>query len=359
MLSKFLVLALGAVSSVSATVHCRAACNADNCLRALRASQTPTRLSQASADCTRIIDVTYTPPTVTKTEYTTITETSTLQIPDTIVQSFYDTQTDVIEATATTDQLVTTTRQLVKRIATSSSISFPSYATPCSGFYRFSSACSCIGVTPRIHTASTPSTTITLPVTETSLTSVTNVVDTTSVTITDATVVVTTTATTVTNTIVTTVDPPPPAEITEGVAALYISGVTQNTYMGTYSETADALRAGLTTDKGGAIELRIDAATGYLMSGDKAATGHADVNSSGLITALVFYKPSDFSSTIRPYVCSTDPSGFLNCIMGNPATAVPLVFVFRPSRIWVTTPQYMLNKETDNNRIIQLKLLPQ
>ncbi|KAK6536709.1 hypothetical protein TWF281_000929 [Arthrobotrys megalospora] len=199
MFFKSFVLALGAASAVSATQQCAGVCNADLCLRALRATQISTRLAQASADCTRIVDVTYTPPTVTKTEYSTVSQTNTVTIPSTLVRTFYDTQTDVILATATTDQQSTVTQYVDKRGVTAPSISFPTYATPCSGFYRFSSACSCIGVTPRIITVPTPSTTITLPVTETSLTSVTEVVETTSVTITDATVSVTTTVTTVTN----------------------------------------------------------------------------------------------------------------------------------------------------------------
>jgi hypothetical protein len=39
----------------------------------------------------------------------------------------------------------------------------PAYASPCSGSVRYSSACSCIGVTPSIAIAPTPTTVITVP----------------------------------------------------------------------------------------------------------------------------------------------------------------------------------------------------
>jgi hypothetical protein len=39
----------------------------------------------------------------------------------------------------------------------------PAYASPCSGSVRYSSACSCVGVTPSITTAPTPTTVITVP----------------------------------------------------------------------------------------------------------------------------------------------------------------------------------------------------
>ncbi|KAK6351317.1 hypothetical protein TWF718_004481 [Orbilia javanica] len=134
---KSIILALGAASAVSATQLCVDSCNANNCLRALRATNIATRLSQASADCTRIVDVTYTPPASTITEYAAG--------PTTTITDLYD-----------------------KRAVTS--VGLPSYASDCASFYHFSSACSCIGVHPTIHTAPKPTVTVTLPAASTTVT---------------------------------------------------------------------------------------------------------------------------------------------------------------------------------------------
>ncbi|KAK6520960.1 hypothetical protein TWF506_001196 [Arthrobotrys conoides] len=329
-----IVLALGAISisAVSATEKCaRAVCNADNCLRALRATNTPTRLAQASADCTRIIDVTYTPPVVTKTEYSTISQTDTSTIPSTLVKSFSDTQTDVIQATATTDLLTTITIQanIEKRVATSTSISFPSYATPCSGFYRFSSACSCIGVTPRIITVTAPSTTVTIPVTETIVTSVTQVVDTTSVTITDATISVTTTATTVTNTIATTVNVNPP-EVSK-IGKIYSSNNNfLNAYVGGYVSSvsgADMLYTSYITDVNAAIPLRLDS-NGNLWSGNKVAKGNPQSSGAGALQ-FFFVAPEVATESRQPFVCTEGSNSFLNCVVGPQSPPTKLGFTVR------------------------------
>ncbi|KAF3190304.1 hypothetical protein TWF788_009103 [Orbilia oligospora] len=211
-------------------------------------------------------------------------------------------RTDVVQVTATTDLLTTVTKPAYKkRTVTSSSISFPAYATPCSGFYRFSSACSCIGVTPRIHTASAPSTTITLPITETSLTEITEVVDTASVTITDATVSITTTDTTVTNTIATTVE-------------VVIS---------------DASYAFYTTNADEAIALRLDS-NGRLWAGDRVAKGNP-ANSGGSALQFVFGYPDAFTDSREPFVCTKYAESFISCAVGPQKPPVTLAFTLRTS----------------------------
>ncbi|KAF3186676.1 hypothetical protein TWF225_004719 [Orbilia oligospora] len=324
-----IVLALSAISAVSATETCARprVCNTDNCLRALRATQTPTRLAQASADCTRIIDVTYTPPTVTKTEYSTVTVTDISTIPSTLVETFFDTQADVIHATATTDLLTTITKPAnKKRVVTSSSISFPAYATPCSGFYRFSSACSCIGVTPRIITVSTPLTTVTLPVTETSLTEITKVVETTSITITDATVSVTTTDTTVT-TIATTVEASP-TEVTQ-IGRIYVNNVARDAYIGERVLSANIPYTYYVTDANEAIPLRLDS-NGHLWTGGRVAKGNP-TNSGASAQLFSFVDPDVSTDTREPFFCTKDAESFISCTVGPQTPSVTLAFTWRTS----------------------------
>ncbi|KAK6515750.1 hypothetical protein TWF281_004340 [Arthrobotrys megalospora] len=182
------------LGSASATT-----CEADNCLRAIRA---PSRIVDASSACSAYIRSTVTPDTRTYTDYSTISELAQETQYATQTDTIFNTLTVVIKQTATTVLGFTSTSTiydpaLKKRQAQPT---IPAYASPCSGAARFSSACSCIGVTgPILVTAPTPSTTITLPTTITYSTQ-TNVVtaETKSITLTDATKSVTTTDATVT-----------------------------------------------------------------------------------------------------------------------------------------------------------------
>ncbi|KAF3194415.1 hypothetical protein TWF225_006958 [Orbilia oligospora] len=157
-------------------------CNADNCLRAIRASHIPTRLAQASIDCSQFLagiigggggeqHATY-----TITESATITSVSTITLPTTTTDDFHTTQT----ATAGLETIIVTVplpggQTAKKRQAI---ITIPAYASLCSGPVRFTSACACIGVAsvPPAETCShteTVSTTITIPATETVYTTAT------------------------------------------------------------------------------------------------------------------------------------------------------------------------------------------
>ncbi|KAK6538415.1 hypothetical protein TWF694_011291 [Orbilia ellipsospora] len=113
MLWCYSLILLGITSTTSAFVP-RAACNADNCLRALRATEPSGRIAQASSDCKSLLWTTVTPLPVTITE----------NAPVAALQQ--------------------------KRQA---STPIPVYASRCSEISRFSSACSCIGVTSSIITA--------------------------------------------------------------------------------------------------------------------------------------------------------------------------------------------------------------
>ncbi|KEY65535.1 hypothetical protein S7711_09928 [Stachybotrys chartarum IBT 7711] len=173
-------------------------CNADNCLRAIRNPAKP-----GIADCSSYLKSTSTPPEEIVTEYATesVVAIETESVTETLV--FYETTTEVIPATATQTLPGSTTTVTVFDPALrkrSAAPTLPAYATPCSGEARYTSACSCIGVTgPIIVTAPTPTTTITLPTTVTySTETVTVTVATESTTVIAATTSVTTTLSTVT-----------------------------------------------------------------------------------------------------------------------------------------------------------------
>ncbi|KAK6345840.1 hypothetical protein TWF730_010183 [Orbilia blumenaviensis] len=316
MVPKFLILALGAACAApmasAAAVVKRAGgqCHADNCLRALRASQFPTRLPQATLDCRGLIDVTVTAPVVTITEYSTTSQTNTVTIPTTLVEIVHDTFTDVKPVTATTEITANQVSIPIKRAATvtlSSSTSFPAYASPCSGIVRFSSACSCIGVTARTVTASaTPSTTITLPTTEISLTSIVKAVETTFVTVIDATVDATTTVTTVTKTV-------SPPEITSFVAQAFRNGVPVSTWLGgdlEYLQTWFEAKAVGTLAQ--AVYLRLDEATQQLWWGDKMACGDPYQNSGHRPFAQILWATTaQLNPERQPYRVTKDADGFL------------------------------------------------
>ncbi|KAK6846337.1 hypothetical protein PG987_001525 [Apiospora arundinis] len=119
-------------------------CNSDNCARAV----TGTRLGSASVsaykqDCTSFLLGTVTPPTSTKT----VTVTPDMcdddeQAPLTLLKKMKRTEAPAVTVFPT---------------------AVPTYAAaPCSGAVRYSSACSCWGVTAAFTTAPTPVVTVTV-----------------------------------------------------------------------------------------------------------------------------------------------------------------------------------------------------
>ncbi|MCJ1308022.1 hypothetical protein MMC25_001672 [Agyrium rufum] len=137
------------------TVVSAAQCNQDNCYRAVLAANTPT--IHGVADCSSYFRTTVTPApsTVTNTASATVTVTKTL-LP------FKRARDAAPEPT------------LVARQATVAPSSIPAYATPCSGAVRYSSACSCLGVTATTTTVA-PST-VTVTTTQTSTTTATVII---------------------------------------------------------------------------------------------------------------------------------------------------------------------------------------
>lgn len=201
-----------------------ATCNPDNCARAVTGTQAGLAFqSSAKADCSSFLQATVYPATVTSTVTTTIfpftatqtsisttfEQTSTVypftetdfSTTTTFIQSTTDSTTDVVASTETdfltvgtttvTDFVFTnipTTVQPQKRtitpdapVGTVQPTAVPAYASACSGTVRYSSACSCFGVTETTITMPTPTTFTTTTITGT--TTITTEVATTSVAI--------------------------------------------------------------------------------------------------------------------------------------------------------------------------------
>ncbi|RVD87856.1 uncharacterized protein DFL_002061 [Arthrobotrys flagrans] len=136
-------------------------------------------------------------PTVTVTEYHTISEVVQEAVYTTHVETVFDTYTSVIENAAITilpgsTSVVTIYNPALKKRQAAPTT--PAFASPCSGEVRFTSACSCIGVSvPNTVTILAPTETLTITTTTTYNTETYTVTEETlSTTITDATVSVST-----------------------------------------------------------------------------------------------------------------------------------------------------------------------
>ncbi|KAK3312388.1 hypothetical protein B0H66DRAFT_570538 [Apodospora peruviana] len=122
-------------SSVSATGGA-AGCNADNCLRAVRATE---KAPRGVTDCGSYLSATVTP--ATSTIYSTVVYSTALPT---------DPVSSVDTAAPPTGTPIT-----IQPTGT-----VPVYASACSGSVRYSSACSCMGVFQGTTTVAAPSTTI-------------------------------------------------------------------------------------------------------------------------------------------------------------------------------------------------------
>ncbi|KAM0335862.1 hypothetical protein ACHAQA_000912 [Verticillium albo-atrum] len=187
-----LALAAAVVASPTGNKDDKPVCNADNCLRALRNTARP-----GLAECSSFLKATVTP--ATSTIYTTTTffttPTNTFEVTGTITNLV--TATEVIELTATETVTKGITIRPAKRQVTEVPSVLPTYATPCSGIARYTSACSCLGATAATVTAETPITVITVWETQTPTVIDEYVtVQTDTVTVTDATQTIRTTVAT-------------------------------------------------------------------------------------------------------------------------------------------------------------------
>ncbi|KAM7188269.1 hypothetical protein V8F20_010646 [Naviculisporaceae sp. PSN 640] len=172
-------------------------CSHNNCLRAVIAEAFTTR--DGRGDCSKYLRVTVTP--ATSTFVSTVTEPALVVVSTTIIESYTDTQTivastetqyaqetAVIEEIQTITETAFTTRTIdpdgnpykLKRQVTAFGSTFPGYASPCTSFAKYTSACSCVGVFPETITVSAPSTTITVTSTSTSTSTYTETTSTTT-----------------------------------------------------------------------------------------------------------------------------------------------------------------------------------
>ncbi|KER00925.1 hypothetical protein AUEXF2481DRAFT_167640 [Aureobasidium subglaciale EXF-2481] len=131
-------------------------CNADNCLRSVRATAGKPGAASASAYCVSFFERTVTPCPSTVTVTALVTSD--------LATSVY-TATSIIYTTAAPvaardiedrDIIVRAVSQpsMCPNVQTNSAV--PKYASACSGTARYSSACSCVGATIRTVTASPP-----------------------------------------------------------------------------------------------------------------------------------------------------------------------------------------------------------
>ncbi|KAF4549033.1 Hypothetical protein D9617_24g017470 [Elsinoe fawcettii] len=243
----------------------RAACNADNCLRAVRASSAKPFPSSATADCSSFFRKTVTPCPITTTETatsfvtapvstitvtastdattvittgTTVTSvvttnqnTLTITTPSiTIITNTITTTTTVTSALARRDintdnvrplpEVHLNTAHLQKRSpvvsclpSTTAPSRVPTYASACSGTVRYSSACSCAGITQAFTTI--PAVTVTS--TSTTTTTTTPLATSTRTNTISNTITVTSVVPTTFDTTVATVTVPSPVTITTSI----------------------------------------------------------------------------------------------------------------------------------------------
>jgi hypothetical protein len=98
-------------------------CARDNCLRAVEGTRSGSAaVAAASGDCSSFLLSTVTLPGQSSTYVSTLTTT------------------------------VTVPNEVIKRSATGSTKAIPNYASACSGAARYSSACSCFGITGSVVT---------------------------------------------------------------------------------------------------------------------------------------------------------------------------------------------------------------
>jgi hypothetical protein len=179
------------------------ACNRDNCLRAVIASNAAPGPQSASGDCVSFFRATVTPSTrylfpfsklnscankSHSTIFSTVSVTTTLPLATsssvvtvtstiTVAAGVSKRSADFDEEKRAVDGPLNhqiTGLKLAVRQQTVSPSRIPVYASACSGAVRFSSACSCIGVTRTTVTVATPltTTTITLTATQSPITTV-------------------------------------------------------------------------------------------------------------------------------------------------------------------------------------------
>jgi len=153
-------------------------CNANNCLRQVIASAFTSRM--ARADCSSYMAITVTPATVTVTATNTLTDTAVETDTVTVIASTAYEEPPT-EKRRSNNRPVLPVRDVIEvRQVTVSPTAIPAYASACTNDAKYSSACSCIGVTQYTITAAAPLTTTTTSVTITTSTTTSTSISTTS-----------------------------------------------------------------------------------------------------------------------------------------------------------------------------------
>ncbi|KAF3914730.1 hypothetical protein AA313_de0208687 [Arthrobotrys entomopaga] len=220
---KFSIASLLCGTATLAAAAATMKCNANNCLRAVRASAFPDR--PGSDDCSSYFRATY-------TSYITATATASATVTETI-------------STLT----IVPTAAIEKRQALFIPTAIPAYASACTDAVRYESACSCIGLTR---------TTVT-----------------TQVVVATVTVTQTHTATTVATT-----------SVAQFIMSIVSNAPTQGPYIKTFLDASNYIEADFTTDECEAVPFYLDPATSQLFSTDygsvRTSDGGEDANASGI-----------------------------------------------------------------------------
>ncbi|KAK6512733.1 hypothetical protein TWF506_008902 [Arthrobotrys conoides] len=249
---------------------------------------------------TTLIIPTTTASTDSITITTTIFDTLTTLTPTTITETIPTTFTETKPLDNGSNQVINKRNCVVQHGNT-----IPTYASFCSGTVRYSSACSCLGVSTILTvTAPTPTTTTTITTTSTVTTPTSITVKTESITTTDATVILPSTSkTTIT------------AGPSETVIAFALQVVSPpqyaNQYLAAYEYTGPtAIGLKLTTNQN-------QASTIYLHPNKENRISIRTTYSPGILWAAALAPPSKNSITFRVEAEVEDPSfGPLLCTIG-------------------------------------------
>ncbi|EPE24991.1 hypothetical protein GLAREA_11572 [Glarea lozoyensis ATCC 20868] len=277
------------------------ACNRDNCLRAIIASNAAPGPQSASADCVSFFKATVTPST--STIFSTASLTITLPVvtsSSTVIVTSTTTavgggskrSVDLDEEKRAVDAPLNhqiTGLKLAVRQQTVIPSRIPVYASACSGAVRYSSACSCIGVIRSTTTVATPvgTTTITLTATQSPT----------------STVVVTSTAI---------------ATATGSAYALRAVGSTVDGQYVSMNNQEDGIIDAFTTDISSAARFNIGTG-GKLLS-----YGRYRANTDNFSPATIFFNsPGTFTGT-TDLSCSVGPTSTLTCTGFNGANQFQL-----------------------------------
>jgi hypothetical protein len=157
----------------------------DNCARAVTGTRPGKDVLAQKSDCSSFMLATVTPATATITQTLRVTpSTDTIYAATTTIISFV-TATEVVTVTSFTG--IERRDVPTGGPVTTSPTNIPTYASACDNVLRYSSACSCWGITATTTTAATPSTTVTVTISETAMVTATLSATITSVTTTTST----------------------------------------------------------------------------------------------------------------------------------------------------------------------------